>query len=328
MGVLPKPPTPSATLQQAAAHAWHTHGAGSQAPLAVAYSGGADSTALLLAACAVRPGQVVALHVNHQLQPAASQFEQHVRHCCHAWGVPLQVLAVNAQAAPGQSPEEAARDSRYLALAQAAAHARVAQVWLGQHADDQAESLLLALTRGAGLAGMAAMPERLQRHGCTFVRPLLQWPGAALRAEVEQVGAPYVNDPTNTDTQRTRNRLRHQVLPALLQAFPQARQTLARSARHAAQAQALLSELAASDMQHVGHPPAIAALQALSPARQANVLRHWLHAHCTARASTAQLHALQHQLQACRTAGHGIDLKVGHGHVRRQGTVLCYVPLL
>ena len=326
MAVSPKPPTPSAALQQAAAQAWQRHQG--QGQLAVAYSGGADSTALLLAACSVRPGHVLALHVNHQLQPAAKHFEAHVRRQCQAWGVPLQVLGINAQPAPGQSPEDAARNGRYLALAQAASQAGACQVWLGQHADDQVESLLLALTRGAGVAGLAAMPEHMQRHGCTFVRPLLQWPGAALRDEVQRAGAPFVDDPTNRDTQRTRNRLRHQVVPPLLQAFPQARETLARSARHAAHAHQLLGELAAMDLQQTGNPPAIAALQALGTARQANVLRHWLLVYHEARASTAQLGALQQQLQACRTAGHGISLKVGHGMVQRQGSHLHFEPLL
>jgi tRNA(Ile)-lysidine synthase len=115
-------------------------------------------------------------------------------------------------------------------------------------------------------------------------------------------------------------------LPALADVMPHFRQTLARSARHAAQAQDLLSEVAAADLLQVGSPPLIQALQALSPARQANVLRHWLATRHGARPSTAQLDQLQHQIAACQTRGHHIELRVAHGQVQRDGQFLCFVP--
>ena len=146
--------------------------------------------------------------------------------------------------------------------------------------------------------------------------------GADLRAWLVQQDLAWVEDPTNQDTRYTRNRIRHELLPALAAAFPSFRSTFARSAAHCAQAQSLLDELAVGDLQAIGLPPRIAALQILSPARQSNVLRHWLGRYCGTQASQTQLAELQKQIAACRTRGHRIELKVGAGLVHRQGAFL------
>src|SRR6218665_2255785 len=129
-------------------------------PLAVAYSGGADSTALLLACTEKWPGQVRAIHIHHGLQAAADGFEQHSRDFCAQLAVPLQVLRVDARHASGQSPEEAARSARYAALRRVAESVQppLRHIALAQHVDDQVETLMLALSRGAGLPGLSAMP--------------------------------------------------------------------------------------------------------------------------------------------------------------------------
>jgi tRNA(Ile)-lysidine synthase len=295
-------------------------------PFVVALSGGADSTALLCA-CAQRwPGQVRAVHVHHGLQAAADGFEAHCRLLCAQLNVPLAVCHVDARAAAGQSPEDAARQARYTALADA-----VQRHWpdakaiaLAQHADDQVETLLIALSRGAGLPGLASMPAHWQRWGWQWHRPLLQVAGTDVRQWLRDRGQPWVEDPTNTDLQFTRNRIRAEVLPALAQALPAFRDTFARSAAHAAQAQQLLDELAAEELERVGLPPAIAKLRALSPARQALVLRHWLKSQHQVAPSTVQLHELQAQLADCSTRGHRLHLKVGPGFVLRQGDVLSW----
>lgn len=292
-------------------------------PLGVAYSGGADSTALLLAAAQYWPGQVRAIHVHHGLQDAADEFVRVCKSVCAQIGVPLQVIKVDARHAPGESPEDAARRARYAALTGAAKTQGLQGVLLGQHADDQVETLLLALSRGAGLPGLSSMAPRFERGGVVFYRPLLQIPADVLRQWLIDQQIAFVDDPTNTDERYTRNRIRARLLPALAQVFPQFRATFARSARHAAQAQAVLVEVALQDMATVGAPPAIKALQALSPARQANVLRHWLLLeHATP--SAAQLDQLLHQLAACTTRGHQIHIKIASGHVTRQGSVLHY----
>lgn len=298
-------------------------------PFAVAFSGGADSTALLLA-CAQRwPGQVRAVHIHHGLQDAADGFETHCRTLCEHSGVPLLVRRVQAEHVPGQSPEDAARQARYAALAEAlqTEWPDVHDVAVAQHADDQVETLLIALSRGAGLPGLASMPSQWQRLGLNWHRPFLAVPGAALRDWLRERGQAWVEDPTNSNEQFTRNRIRARLLPVLAEAFPAFRDTFARSASHAAQAQEVLDEVATQDFARVGDPPRIAALQALSRARQALVLRHWLRIGHATTPSTAQLNELLDQVAACTTRGHRLHLKVGQGHVLRQGAVLTWAPL-
>lgn len=295
-------------------------------PLAVAYSGGADSTALLLACARKWPGQVSAIHIHHGLQAAADTFEQHCRSVCERLGVSLQVLRVDARPTPGQSPEDAARSARYAALRHCADAAQppIRHIALAQHADDQVETLLLALSRGAGLPGLSAMPAQWVRDGIRYYRPWLQVSGDELRSWLREQGQDWVEDPTNTDEQYTRNRIRARLLPALEAAFPQFRDTFARSAAHAAQAQRLLEELAAEDLARVGQPPQIAPLRALGRDRQANLLRYWLKvSHATA-PSAAQMEELLDQVAACSTRGHQIRLKVGAGFLERQGQVLTW----
>ena len=291
----------------------------------MAFSGGADSTALLFAATKRWPGRVQAFHVHHGLQAIADSFVVVCQQTCERLGVPLQVLHVNAHPAAGDSPEDAARRARYRALSQAALQHGLVCVLLGQHADDQVETVLLALSRGAGLRGLSAMPVQFYRGGVLFQRPLLGVTADALRLWLQTQQIAFVDDPSNGDERYTRNRIRAQLLPALNKVFPQFRQTVARSAQHAAQAQVLLGELAAQDLLQTGTPPALGALQQLSPARQSNLLRHWLARVHQAVPSTAQLAQLVHQIAACTTRGHQIHLKVAAGHVHRQGRVLAYV---
>jgi tRNA(Ile)-lysidine synthase len=288
-------------------------------PIGVAFSGGADSTSLLHAAAARWPGHVQAIHVHHGLQSAADDFVVHCRATCDAIGVPLHVRHVDARHAPGESPEDAARKARYRALAGAAREAGVRCVLLGQHADDQVESLLLALSRGAGLPGLSGMARQFEREGMRFVRPLLAIGGDAIRAWLQEAGVPFVQDPTNTDERYTRNRIRARLLPALQDALPQYRDTFARSAAHLAQAQRLLDEVAEQDLAAMLGEPLIARLQELSSARQGNLLRHWLRSVHGAAASTAQLEELLAQVACCTTRGHRVHIKVGDGFVLRDG---------
>ena len=306
-----------------------------QLPLAVALSGGADSTALLVACAAQWPGQVQAWHVNHGLQAAAADFEAHCQRLCSSLQVPLHIQRVDASAPAGQSPEDAARHARYKAFDALAlmdsAGAAIQSVALAQHANDQVETLLLALSRGAGLAGLSAMPAQWQRNGLQFYRPLLQVAGADIRAWLQQRDIAFCEDPTNTDPRYTRNRIRAELMPALQAAFPQFLDTFARSARHAAQGQALLDDLARQDWVLVARDdglPKIKALQQLDQqygtARQANLLRHWLKTAWQVIPSAAQLRELQSQVQACTTRGHRIHIKVGQGFVSSRGPVLTW----
>lgn len=306
-------------------------------PLGVALSGGADSCALLVLCARRWPGQVHALHINHGLQAAAVTFQQHCQRLCAELNVPLRVRSVQAGHASGQSPEDAARIARYQGLLELAqgqgGEPALPSIAVAQHADDQVETLLLALSRGAGMAGLSAMPARWSRGGLDFYRPLLEVSGSDIRDWLAQEQIDYVTDPTNVDERFTRNRIRAQILPALQATFPHFRDTFARSAAHAAQAQALLDEMAAQDLLGVRRErdgvPTLAALQSLGRPRQGNALRFWLKSDFGVVPSTAQLRELQDQIAACATRGHRIHIKVGSGFVERRGALLTwYNPMV
>jgi tRNA(Ile)-lysidine synthase len=309
-------------------------------PLAIGYSGGADSTALLLVCAQKWPGQVSAIHIHHGLQAAADDFAAHCVAFCKRINVPLVVKRVDAKHELGDSPEAAARTARYHAFSTLAsdftafaAIKKIANIALAQHADDQVETLLLALSRGAGLPGLAAMPAAWQRDGIQYYRPLLQVSASEIRrwlatqtgfSEFGEGGVPFVEDPTNTDESFTRNRIRAKLLPALEAAFPQFRDTFARSSAHAAQAQLLLNEIAVEDLRKVENSSNIQQLniqqlQQLSDARMGNALRFWLKMTHQTTPSTAQLSQLVDQIKVCTTRGHNIHIKVGRGFVERKG---------
>jgi tRNA(Ile)-lysidine synthase len=310
-------------------------------PLAIGYSGGADSTALLLACAQKWPGQINAIHIHHGLQAAADEFAAHCLAFCKRINVPLTVKKVDAKHELGESPEAAARNARYSAFSSSnmplsgvftaleaikniANNVKITNIALAQHADDQIETLLLALSRGAGLPGLAAMPAAWRRDGIQYYRPLLQVSAADIRrwlaeqTEFGQGGAPFVEDPTNTDESFTRNRIRAKLLPALDAVFPQFRDTFARSSSHAAQAQTLLNEVAEQDLLKTNTPPNIKQLQQLSDARMGNVLRFWLKTSHQTTPSTAQLNQLIAQIKVCITRGHQVHIKVGRGFVERK----------
>jgi tRNA(Ile)-lysidine synthase len=327
-----------------------------KSPILVAYSGGADSTALLLMALEAAPGKVSAVHVHHGLQAAADDFALHAQAFCAQRGVPLTVLRVNAKAAAGQSPEDAARRARYAAISEhvlkrnnpvaGIESARCATelivnsptVLLAQHSDDQVETLLLALSRGAGVDGLAGMAARFERYGVQWARPFLMpeyfMGSQQIRAWLAErgfkarepgsgnLGQGWVEDPTNKSQDFTRNRIRAQLLPALAQVFPQYRETFARSARNMAQAGDLLARAAMDLVASVGIPPQIKALQTLPRQQQANYLRHWLKTQHQVMGSEAQMNELLDQIAACTTRGHQIRIKVAQGYVLREGDIL------
>jgi tRNA(Ile)-lysidine synthase len=246
--------------------------------LCVAFSGGADSTALLAALSRLprRPAALRAIYVNHRLQRAASAWGRHCRAVAAGLGVPLEVRAVRAAAAPGESPEAAARAARYRLLAAQLAPGEA--LLTAHHELDQLETVLLQLLRGAGIAGLAAMPACAPFARGLLVRPLLGVTRVELRGWLEQAGIAWVEDPSNADTRLDRNYLRREILPPLLARWPGAGAAVARAARHAAEAQRLLDALGAADAARASHGTALAAaaLRALPPARRRNALRFWI----------------------------------------------------
>ncbi|WP_044873781.1 tRNA lysidine(34) synthetase TilS [Pseudomonas sp. LFM046] len=252
----------------------------------VAFSGGLDSTVLLylLARLARREAlpPLCALHVHHGLQPAADAWPAHCQKVCDELGIPLKVLRVTVDAGP--SLERAAREARYTAFMGELGRGEV--LLSAQHRDDQAETLLFRLLRGAGVRGLAGMPASRPLGQGSLVRPLLTVSRAELEAFARAEGLAWVEDPSNADTDLARNFLRHVILPALQARWPRVAESLARSAAHMAEADALLNELARADLDaargHCDFPwlslPSLelALLACLTPARQRNALRCWL----------------------------------------------------
>jgi tRNA(Ile)-lysidine synthase len=248
----------------------------------VAYSGGVDSHVLLHALTRLRREAALppplAAHVHHGLQTAADDWVEHCRQVCAALAVPLQVVHVDARSQTGESPEATARRARYAALADALE--RGACLLTAHQRDDQAETLLLQLLRGAGPAGLAAMPPLAPFGNGWHLRPLLDVSRDDLLAYARAEGLVWVEDPSNRDVRHDRNHLRLNVLPALRARWPSAARTLARAARHQAEAARLLDDLARIDLETArGSDPSllsVAALQRLPPPRQRNALRGWL----------------------------------------------------
>lgn len=243
---------------------------------AVAYSGGLDSHVLLhaLSRCGVG---LTALHVHHGLSPNADLWAEHCQAQCRALSVPCSVLRVYV-APDGSGREAAARNARYAALEQALGQGDI--LFTAHHQNDQAETLLLMLMRGAGVAGLAAMPPSRPFGDGLLARPLLGLPRATLRRYAEQHGLSWVDDESNFDTSLDRNYLRHELLPRLRQRWPAAERSVARSAAHLAEAGELLTELAATDLVKAcgarSGTLSVNALQTLTPPRRRNLLRHWL----------------------------------------------------
>ena len=252
----------------------------------VALSGGLDSSVLLHALAAMARTHALpplrAIHIHHGLQAVADSWPAHCRQLCERLSVPFEVVQVRV--APGPSLEQAARDARYAALGAALGSSEV--MLTGQHCDDQAETLLLRLLRGAGVRGAAAMPAQRALGSGMLIRPLLNVERDTLQAYAQANGLDWIEDPSNADPRYSRNYLRHHVMAALRARWPAASANLARSAAHFAEALSLLDEVAEQDLllAQEGTPfpwlplpsLALAPLCRLSEARQRNAIRAWL----------------------------------------------------
>jgi len=248
----------------------------------VAYSGGADSHALLHALAALR-GQLPeralsAVHVDHGLHPNSPNWLRHCEAVCAALGVPFHGVRVDARPVAGQSPEAAARAARYRAMAGLMQTGDC--LVTAHHQDDQAETVLLQLLRGAGPRGLAAMAACTPFPPGALCRPLLGVSRDQLRAYATAQGLHWIEDQSNLDIGFARNYLRHEVMPRLRARWPAAAATLARGAAHSAEAAGLLDDLAELDLARVRGPVAgtlsVSALHGMATARAGNVVRYWL----------------------------------------------------
>lgn len=245
----------------------------------VAYSGGLDSHVLLHALSALELECALhAVHVNHGLNPQADSWAEHCEKVCAELGVHFVGLQVDAMPKRGESPEAAARNARYRAiteLLQPGDHLCTAH-----HQDDQAETLLLQLLRGAGPKGLAAMAETSPLGAAIQLRPLLNFAREELMTYAVTHGFAWVEDDSNYDTGFDRNFLRHKILPQLKQRWPSAAKTISRTSNICAEAACLLDQMALQDFKQVQGDSkdklCIDALLKLDSQRQKNLVRYWI----------------------------------------------------
>jgi tRNA(Ile)-lysidine synthase len=213
----------------------------------LAYSGGIDSH-VLLHLCASDEqfkNKITAVYVDHGLQKEAEGWGKHCEQVCDDLNVKFLSLKTNAQAAPGESPEEAARNARYLSLKPLLSKGDV--LLLAQHAEDQLETVLLQLFRGSGIKGLSGMPASMSFGEGVLMRPLLDIPKAAIIEYAQSHNLKWVEDPSNQRSSFDRNFLRNDIIPQLKQRWPSIDHTVSRSARHCADAQSLI-DLQADDL--------------------------------------------------------------------------------
>jgi tRNA(Ile)-lysidine synthase len=273
--------------------------------LLLGLSGGLDSCVLLHLLVEARTAlgfQLRALHVNHGISPHAGAWENFCAGLCDGSAVPFSSIRVTVPRDSGLGLEAAARRERYQALLSRETDAVV----LAHHRDDQAETILLQLLRGAGIKGLAGMGEQqladVARPGKTILRPLLDVPRRELEAYARAHGLRWIEDESNLDLAYDRNFLRHHVFPELEKRFPAARTTLARSAEHMAEADALLDEVAREDAGRWIRQGRlqVAGLRELSGPRARNLLRYWLGGFTSLAPNTRRLHEVHRQLLDAR----------------------------
>lgn len=245
----------------------------------IAYSGGVDSHVLLhlCASISSLQNKITAVHVHHGLQPVADAWPRHCRSVAKQLGVDFMNLYVDARSLARESPEEAARNARYDALKALLSNNDVLMV--AQHREDQLETVLLQLFRGAGLQGLSGMPEMMTFGKGVLLRPLLNTPKQVIDQYARQHDLNFIEDPSNQGIDYDRNFLRNEIVPLLKQRWPSIDKTVSRSALHCAEASELLSKLAGDQFKQVYQTKdatlSIPALVKLDVTEQALIVRQW-----------------------------------------------------
>lgn len=277
--------------------------------IAIAYSGGLDSSVLLQLATLARPTystqiELYAFHVHHGISPHADAWLAHCAATCAKLSVHFASRQITLRYGQGEGIEQAAREQRYAALGEMCREYHVGHLLTAHHLDDQAETVLLQMLRGSGVAGLVAMathntaPSLLGDAQTMLMRPLLAVSRAQLQAYVDAKQMPHIEDESNNDPRFTRNALRLGVMPQLAQAFPGFQVRLARTSEHARAAQSLLEEIAQQDLKQckVDEQLAIAPLLKLRSERRDNLFRYWLAQHGKRMPATAWLREMWQQL--------------------------------
>ena len=246
----------------------------------LAYSGGLDSHVLLQLFARAKASndslRIAAIHVNHQLQDDASDWEHHCQKQCNALTIPLTICRVDASTKERQSPEEAAREARYNAFS---AQLKTGDILVtAHHANDQAETVLLQLMRGAGAAGLSAMPERRLFKGMQLHRPLLGFSRQVLYDYAVKHDLDWIEDPSNAEIDIRRNYVRHKIMPLLSEQWSHPERLIAQSSRNLADTQQSLDwflDRALADLLLASDVLAINALDSYSSNIQKHLIRRW-----------------------------------------------------
>jgi tRNA(Ile)-lysidine synthase len=274
------------------------------AELCVAYSGGLDSTVLLHALSRAISDRahyrMRAAHVDHQLHPESTSWREQCSRVVQSLRVEFVPLIVSVTASAELGVEAAAREARYAALREILKPNEV--LLTAHHADDQLETMLLALMRGAGLRGLSGVPSVQIFGGGWLARPLLDFGRTELEEWARAEKIQWLDDPSNANTSFDRNFLRHRVLPALRERWPAAAHSATRSTAHLREAGRLLDVLAAADLESVAIGPCLglAPLANLAPARRRNILRHWIRQQGMRVPSTRKLATIERDLLIAR----------------------------
>ncbi len=276
--------------------------AGPRPRIAVAFSGGVDSTVLAHALAKQRRGfaSFRLLHVDHGLQDASGQWARDCERQARQWKVPITLLRADIRRGRGESPEAVAREARYTLLLGALQPGEI--LVTAQHRDDQVETLLLQLFRGAGVNGLASMPEIAPFGAGRIARPLLGVSRDEILAYAQRHQLKWIDDPTNAQTSFGRNYLRHRVMPLLREKWPGIDEAVARSARHMASAAELLGSLANADLASAADGSGLnaAVLRTLPAPRRRNALRTFISSAGTELPSTVKMREIAQTLLDAR----------------------------
>ncbi len=248
----------------------------------IAFSGGLDSSVLLHLCTSLNQVGIIpdpiAIHINHGLQREAESWDCHCRDVCESFSIPYRSISVNARANPGESPEDAARKARYRAFEGLMTNQDV--LLTAHHQDDQAETVLLRLFRGAGVQGLAGIAESTNFGRGRLVRPLLRFNKQSLEEFARSENLRWIEDSSNSDPRFDRNFLRQHIIPVLKNRWPNIDKTISRSAGHCGEAKLLL-ELRADEFLNRVHRKnrntlRIDRLKLLDDADKRLVLRQWI----------------------------------------------------
>jgi len=291
------------------------------AKLLVGYSGGVDSHVLLHALSSLRTDflslNIRACYIHHGLLKEADAWEEHCRKTCNELNLPFESISVTVSQKKGESLEAQAREARYQAFKSIIKPGEY--LCLAQHQDDQVETFLLQLFRGAGIKGLSAMPARARFGEGFLLRPFLRASKETMLEYANKHHLDFCEDPSNQDVRFDRNFLRHKILPQLKKRWPGMSKTITRSAQHCADANSLLHEFMQQTFSEISSDDdclSLAKIQDLNVSRKKQVLRLWLNEHLSQLPSEKQLEQILGRLIDAK-ADATPEVKLGQKVLRR-----------